>query len=232
MKKSISVLAAVAALAAVLAVSASGADAPAAAGGKITVTGNGTVLSAPDTAGWSFGVNVVADSAATALARANAAANKIVAAVRAAGVAQKDIRTEHVSLSPQTDDQGRITDRFVASSSIHAVVRNLAQAGKVVDAAVDAGANTMWGPSFSESSREQFYRQALKAAYENARASAQTLADASGVALGRVLEVHEGGGANPVAMEAAGRASDTAEQRLEPGQSSTYATVTITFATS
>ena len=231
MKKSIPVLAAVAALAAVLAVSASGADAPAASGGKITVTGNGAVLSAPDSAQWSFGVNVVADSAAAALARANTAANKIVAAVRAAGVAQKDIRTEHVSLSPQTDDQGRITDRFVASSSIHAVVRNLAQAGKVVDAAVDAGANTMWGPSFSESSREQLYRQALKAAYENARASAQTLADASGVALGRMLEAQEGGGVQPIAMEAAGRASDTAETKLEPGQSSTYATVTITFAT-
>jgi uncharacterized protein len=232
MKKTLPVLAAVAALAAVLAVSASGADAPAVFGGKITVTGNGVVQSAPDTVEWSFGVTAVADSAATALARANTAANKIVAAVRAAGVAQKDVRTEQVSLSPQTDEQGRLTDRFAASSSIHAVVRNLAQAGKVVDAAVDAGANTMWGPAFAESSREQLYRAALKAAYENARASAQTLADASGLVLGRVLEVQEGGGAQPVVMEAAGRASDTAETKLEPGQSSTYATVTISFATS
>lgn len=193
--------------------------------------GNGAVLSAPDTAEWSFGVNLAADSAAVALARANTAANRIAAAVRAAGVAQKDIRTEHVSLAPQTGDQGRLTDPFVASSSIHAVVRNVVQAGRVVDAAVDAGANTMWGPAFSESSREQLYRQAPKAAYESARASAQALADASGFALGRMLEVQEGGGAQPIAMEAASRASDTAETKLEPGRSSTYATVTITFAT-
>lgn len=227
--KLILLLALAAAVAAVPAFAAGTADAP--AGGKITVTGNGVVLSTPDVAAWSFGVSVQSDSAAKALSGANAAMKKIVDAVKAAGVTAADVRTEYVSISPQFDNQGRVTDRFVASSSVNVVVRNPAATGRVVDAAVDAGANNVGGPSFSESDRAKLYNQALRAAVADARTHAQALADASSVALGRVVEVQEGGGSQPVPMMAeSGKAADTGTQ-IEPGQSSTYATVTVTWST-
>jgi hypothetical protein len=217
-----------AALAAVPAVASSTADAT---GGKITVSGNGVVLSTPDVAAWSFGVTVQSDSAAKALSGANAAMKKIVDAVRAAGVEQADVRTEYVSISPQVDNQGQTSDRFVASSSVNVVVRKAANAGKVVDAAVDAGADRVGGPSFSESDRAKLYDRALRAAVADARTHAQALAEASNVALGRMLEVQEGGGAQPVPMLEAQKASVDAATEIEPGRSSTYATVTVTWST-
>lgn len=228
MKKTLIALLAVAAVAAVPAFAATAGEAADDGGGKITVTGTGIVLSVPDTAQWSFGVTIEADSATRALAQANAAMQKIVAAVRGAGIAEDDVRTEHVSLSPHYERRGD----FVASSSVHVIVRRLSLAGRVVDAAVDAGANTVGGPSFAESDRERLYRQALRAAYTQARLSAQALAEASGVALGRVLEVHEGGGAQPVPMLAEADRAVEAPTQIEPGKSSTYATVSVTFATS
>jgi hypothetical protein len=234
MKKTLIALAAVAAVAAVPAFAASGADTPAAAtaGGKITVNGNGLVESTPDVVQWSFGVTAEADASAAALARVNTAGNKVVAAVRAAGVAQKDIRTEQVSISPQYDQTGKISGKIVASKSVHVTVRSLAQAGKVVDLAVDAGATSVGGPMFDVTEREKLYRQALKAAVAAARVNAQTLADASGLALGRVLEVQEAGGVQPMPAAAESlRAGADAGTQIEPGQASTYASVTVTFAT-
>jgi uncharacterized protein YggE len=222
-----------AAVAAVPAFAGGTADAPAAAtGGKLTVVGNAAVESTPDVTAWSFGATAQGDSAVKAIAAANAAAKKVVAAVRAAGVAQADIRTEYVSVSPQTNEKGQLIDRFVASTSISVTVRKIASAGKVVDAAVDAGANTVNGPSFSDSEREALYRQALRAAVAQAKLSAQVLAEASNVTLGRVVEVQEGGGSVPVPLAAeASKAADTGVQ-IEPGRSSTYATVSVTWSTS
>jgi hypothetical protein len=227
--KLILLLALAAALAAVPAFAGSTPDAP--AGGKITVTGNGVVLSTPDVAAWSFGVSVQSDSAAKALSGANATMKKIVDAVRAAGVAAADIRTEYVSISPQIDNQGRQTDRFVASSSVGVVVRNAAHAGRIVDAAVDAGANAVGGPSFSASDQAKLYDQALRAAIADARTHAQALAEASNVVLGRMIEVQEGGGSQPVPMAEAAKAGADSGTQIEPGSSSTYATVTVIWST-
>jgi uncharacterized protein YggE len=229
--KLIALLALAASVAAVPALAGGAADAPA-AGGKLTVVGNAAVESTPDVTAWSFGATAESDSAVKAIGAASSAARKIVAAIRAAGVAQADIRTEYVSVSPQTDDRGRPLDRFVASTSVSAVVRKLASAGKVVDAAMDAGATNLSGPSFSDSDREQLYRQALRAAFAQAKLSAQALVEASNVTLGRAIEVQEGGGSVPVPMAAdSGKAAGAAIE-VEPGRSSTYATVTVTWSTS
>lgn len=235
MKRILIALAALAVLTASFAVAASGAESPAAGatGGKITVAGNAAVQSEPDTAEWSFGVSTEADSAVAALQRANAAANRVIAALRSAGVAQRDIRTEGISLSPRTDENGRATDKFAASNTVHVVIRALAQTGRVVDAAVNAGANTMWGPSLSTSKSGELHRQALKAAVAAARVNAQVLADAAGLTLGRVIEVTESGGSQPMPVEnTGGAASDSAQSKIEPGRVATYASVSVTFATS
>jgi uncharacterized protein len=109
-------------------------------------------------------------------------------------------------------------------------VRNLDRAGPVVDAAVGAGANQVYGPSLTRSDQEAVYRGALKAAYADARAKAQALADAAGVTLGAMTSTVEGGASAPMPL-AAGRAED-AKATIEPGTQEIQASVSVTFAVS
>lgn len=198
---------------------------------SITATGSGSVDAVPDRAHFSFGVQAQARSAAQALAAADAQLARVVAAVRAAGVAAADVQTEQVSLSPRTAEDGGEIVGYTAIGSVSVRVRNLDRAGAIVDAAAGAGANLVYGPSLSLSGEDALYRAALRAAYADARAKAQALADAAGVRLGQLTAAVEGGGAVPVPLAVPGRAED-AQATIEPGTQELQATVTVTFAVS
>src|SRR4029450_1904676 len=97
-------------------------------------------------ADWSFGVRSQASTASDALS-ANASAMKaVLAALEDAGVSKPDLQTAEVSPSPETADDGRTVTGYSASSTVTATVRKLGEAGKVVDAAVRAGAHDVFGP--------------------------------------------------------------------------------------
>jgi len=195
---------------------------------SISATGNGTVSAVPDRAQFSFGVEAQARTASAALEAADAQIARVVAALRQAGIAQADIQTDQLSLSPRTNDEGAEILGYTAVSSVSVRVRNLDRAGAVVDAAVGAGANQVYGPSLVRSNQDALYRNALRAAYADARAKAQALAEAAGVTLGAMTGTVEGGGAIPFAgaMEDAKTASAT----IEPGTQEIQASVTVTFA--
>lgn len=197
---------------------------------SITATGLGSVTTVPDRAHFSFGVQAQARAASQALEAAAAQLTRVVAALRSAGVAQADIQTEQISLSPRTSEDGAQIVGYLAVSSVSVRVRNLDRAGPVVDAAVGAGANQVFGPSLTRSDQNAVYRGALRAAYADARAKAQTLADAAGVTLGPMTAAVEGGGSVPMPL-AAGRAED-AKATVEPGTQEIQASVTVTFAVS
>ena len=210
---------------------ASGQDAPQTETQRITVTGIGSVTAVPDLAEFSFGVERQARTAQQAFADASAAIAKVVEALRRANVAAADIQTQHVSVSPRYSDDGQSIVGYSASSAVAAKLTNLARAGAVIDAAVAAGANQVFGPSLSLADRTQRYQQALRNAVADARAKAQALAAASGLTLGRIEAVAEAGAAPPPrpVAEAAGR---TADVQIEPGTQSVEASVTVTFAAS
>jgi uncharacterized protein YggE len=194
----------------------------------ITVTGTESVEVAPDVAEWSFGVHARAATARAALSTSSARIRRVVSALRAAGVARRDIRTDYVSLYPETSEGGDVVGYF-ANSSVHAVVRRIARSGAVVDAAVRAGANEVSGPSMTRSNRDDLYDEALAAAYDAARAKADSLARKLGVSLGPPTAVVEGAvrGPEPVYAETAALAKDI---QIEPGTTEIAATVTVTFA--
>jgi uncharacterized protein len=197
---------------------------------SISATGSGTVNAVPDRAQFSFGVQSQARTASAAIQAADAALHRIVAALRQAGVPAADIQTEQLSLSPRTNDEGVEILGYTAVSSVSVRVRDLDRAGAVVDAAVGAGANQVYGPSLVRSNQDALYRNALRAAYADARAKAQALADAAGVQLGAMTSTVEGGGgAIPLA---AGRMEDAKAASIEPGTQEIQATVTVTFAVS
>jgi uncharacterized protein YggE len=154
---------------------------------------------------------------------------RVLAALRGAGAT--DLKTQYVSLSPRLDGENRV-QAYVATNSVSATIKQLARAGAVIDAAVEAGANQVYGPTLSRGDQSELYRQALRAAVANARASAQALAEAANVSLGRVTAVAEGGGAPaPMPFAAAAKAED-ASTPIEAGSQQVTATVTVTFSVS
>lgn len=197
--------------------------------GGITVQGTASVVSTPDRAELSFGVESQGGTARAALAANAAEMRKVIAAVKAAG--GTDVKTQYVSLSPRYDEQN-VVQTFVATNSVSASVKVLARAGAVIDAAVEAGANQVYGPSLTLGDETEQYRQALRAAVANARASAQALASAANLSLGRVTAIVEGGGAPAPMPFAADKAMAESSTPIEPGTQRTTATVSVTFAVS
>jgi uncharacterized protein len=198
----------------------------------LTVNGAGTVKTVPDRAEVSFGVVSQAGTARGALAANMGEMRRVIDALRNAGVAADDIQTQQVSLSPRTSENGERIVGYTAQNSVAAQLRNLERAGAVIDAAVAAGANSVYGPSLARSDRSELYRAALRAAVADARAKAQALAGASNVSLGRVLNVVESGAApSPVPVAEAARAQDESTP-IEPGTQTIEANVTVTFAIS
>src|SRR5438477_929001 len=106
----------------------------------ISVTGSGTVTTVPNRATFSFGVVSNAKTATAALAANANDMRNVIAALIAAGVARNDIQTQGVSLSERTTDSGDTIIGYTATNSVSATVRDLNKAGRIVDAAVAAGA--------------------------------------------------------------------------------------------
>lgn len=197
----------------------------------ITVTGMGSVEAAPDRAEFSFGVESQGETAGAALDANNAAVQKVIDAVKAAGVAAADIQTQQVSVYPRYSDDGQAIVGYSAVNTITAKITDLANVGAVVDAAAAAGANQVYGPMLSIDDQSGLYQDALKVALEDARAKAKAIAAAAGVSLGAVVNIIEGGGSIPVYAEAA-QDSAGGGVPIEPGLQEIQANLTVTFAIS
>lgn len=219
---------AVVAVASLAAVTRAG-DAPAAAGDTgdaITVQGSASVRGVPDRAQLLFGVETQAATAKAALNANGAEMRKVIAAVKAAG--GSNVQTQSVSLSPRYDEKNGVTG-FVATNTVSTTAADLAKAGGLIDAAVGAGANQVYGPSLALSDQTALYRKALAGAVANARTKAQALAEAAGVALGRITAVVEGGGPGPMPLDLA-KSSAEGATAIEPGSQEIGASVSVTFS--
>jgi uncharacterized protein len=197
----------------------------------LTVTGLGSVRTVPDRASFSFGVETQAATARAALTQNAAEAKKLLDALRAAGIAAADLQTSQVSLNPRTDERGTGIVGYSAITTVTATLRDLSRAGAVVDAAVDAGANTVSGPSLTRGDTDAQYRQALRLAYADASTKAEALAAAAGKTLGAVTAIVESSsGSVPYAVAKDAAASTAVE--IAPGTQSVDAVVTVTVALS
>jgi uncharacterized protein len=219
----------VAAAIAVLAVAAPG---TAAAAGTITVVGHASRIAANDTAQLRFSVVSRGPTAVSALNRNSARARRVVQAVKAQGIPAADIKTEDVSLTRVREKRKHQPDRvfYRARNSIKVTVRVIGRTAKTIDAAVRAGATSVSGVDFSTSTKNALYMQALSAAFDDAKAKAQLLADRAGVTLSTPVQIDEGvqqisGYTDPLAGYPASGAA------IEPGTSTVKAEVTVVFAT-
>ena len=159
----------------------------------ISVAGTGKVTMTPDIAYINLGVHTEAATAAAAVEANNASTAKLMEALKAAGVADEDIRTTNFSVypsakyDPQTGEQTGTT--YVVDNTVYVTVRNLDSLGDMLDAAVKAGSNSINSIQFDVEDKSEFLSQARTAAVENAQSQAQELAAAAGVTLGDVQTI-------------------------------------------
>jgi uncharacterized protein len=191
---------------------------------SVTVSGSGAVSAVPDRAQISAGVESRASTAKAALAANAAAMRKVIDTLRDKG--GKGVTTQTVSVSTAFDERGQ-PNGFVASN-VASATTSLDGAGALIDAAVDAGANTVYGPSLSRSDADELYRDALEKSVADAKERAEVLAKAAGRGLGRVIEIVESG--DPAIPYAAKDAMAAREGTpVVSGPQETTATVSVTF---
>src|SRR5687767_15267602 len=104
---------------------------------SITVSGTGTADGEPNRADFTFGVVTDGRTARGALAANAAEARRVIAALRGVGVAERDIQTQQVSISPVSSEDGRTVTGYQARNSVLARLRDLTRAGAAIDAAVE-----------------------------------------------------------------------------------------------
>ncbi|MFM2388593.1 MAG: hypothetical protein RLZZ437_148 [Pseudomonadota bacterium] len=196
----------------------------------ITVTGEGIVETAPDQATIALGVTTNAETAVAALAANSEAMTKMMEQLRAAGVAAADLQTSNLSLNPNWTSYGSSSSSeisgYIASNMLNVRVRDLAELGAILDAAVTDGANTMNGITFGLSEPNPVMNEARTRAVADATSRATVLATAAGASLGPIVSITEGGTfPGPAPMF---RAESTAVP-VATGELAMTASVTVTF---
>ncbi len=166
----------------------------------VTVSGKATITSDPDEAVVTLGVQTQAQTAEAAMRDNANRMNDVIQAVRSEGVAPDDIATAWINLYPRYDDNGMSIVGYTAENQVNVTVRAMDDIGRVIDAAIEAGANLSSGIAFGLSDESAGAESALADAVGDARSKAEALAAASDAQLGAVVSVVETGAPTPPVM--------------------------------
>jgi hypothetical protein len=198
----------------------------------ISVAGTGTVTLVPDIADLHVGVVVQRPKVKDARAAAATAMQGVVKALRAAGVAERDIRTTTLSLQPiyeyPTNAAPRITG-YELRNGVVATVRDLERLADAVDGALAGGGTTLDGISFRVDDPTGAEAQARTQAMKAARAKADALAGAAGVSIIGVASISEQSSPTPWPVPYAGAARDEAATPILPGTSEISVSVSVVY---
>jgi len=204
-------------------------------GRGITVVGTGTASGTPDVAHISVGVDTDSDSVQKAVETSKDKMTALLDALKAAGVADKDIRTSNYSVytqqQPSPDGRTTISVSYRVSNQVEVTVRDVSKLGDILDKAVAAGANNIYGVSFSVEDTSKLEADARAKAIADAKARAASLAQLAGVQVGDVLSISEviGGGVQPLyRTDAVGLGGGGTP--IQPGELSVDMSVQVTFA--
>lgn len=206
------------------------------AGTRLDVVASGEVDAVPDIA--TIGAGVVSQAATAAAAMSDNARRTAatVAAIRRAGVADRDIQTTAISLSPQyryAENQPPVITGYQASSRVSVRFRDIKAAGPILDNLVAAGANQIDGPSLSIDKPEPLLDQARKKAIAAARDRAALYAGAAGLTVRRIVAISEGSFEGPIPrpmpMMMMARGKEAADSSIEAGEQRLAISVSVTF---
>jgi uncharacterized protein len=203
----------------------------------VSVGGEGRVSLAPDTVYLTIGVDEVNAELGAAQSQAATKMDAVIAALKASGVADKDIQTSNYSIYMERDynQPAQPITGYHVTHTVNAKVRDLDQAGATIEAAVNAGANNIQNVSFGLEDQAGAMQQARELAVADAKAKAGELARLTDSTLGPVVSISEySGGSTPMPYANAYAAKDAATgasaPSINPGQSEVVMTVQVTYA--
>jgi len=206
------------------------------AGTRLDINATGEVVRVPDLATISAGVVSRSPTASGAMRDAANRMARVRDALKRAGIADRDIQTSNISLSPNytyAKDQPPRISGYSASNQVTVRFRDLANTGSILDALVAEGANQISGPNLSIDKPEGALDEARAKAVAIARARAELYARSLGMRVVRVVSVSESGGYAPpppmppmVMMAERSQAADT---RIDPGEQKLQVSVSMTF---
>lgn len=211
-----------------------------------SVTGEGRVKAAPDSATVRLGVVAQAPTSEAAKTALNTNINKVIEAVKALGVEEKNIKTENFNVYPEynngvkplapnsepASDQNRISG-YNANTNISVTVDNAEMANKVLDAGTAAGANQVGGVDFQVKDKDAAMNQAREMAVNDAKKKAEDAAKIAGFKLGKIINYSEGqNGGYPTPMFAKAedaRSSAGSATNVQPGENEIVINVTLSY---
>ncbi len=207
-------------------------------GESITVSGTGRSTVTPDRFTFTVGVQTVGQTVDQAVNENNARVAAVVAALKKAGAKDTEIRTSNFAIWPQQDyTQGKLPRilGYQVSNTVAVTKKEVAEAGKLLQVAVNAGVNQSSGLQFEVSDPARGRGEGMTAAFQDAKAKATLLAAAAGRSLGRALTINEGGQSAPppypmpvMAMRAES-AQAISDIPVESGSQDMTYSVTVTF---
>jgi uncharacterized protein YggE len=205
------------------------------AGARLDINATGEVTRVPDVAVISAGVVTRSTSATAALQDAADRMERVVTALKRAGVADRDIQTSSVSLNPEyryPENQSPQLTGYTASNQLTIRFRDIRNSGKILDALVAQGANQINGPNLTIDKPEAALDEARTNAIASGRARAELYARSLGLHVARVVAVSESAGyavpppAPPMPMMAR---AEMASSKIEPGEQKLQVSVAMTF---
>ncbi len=184
----------------------------------LSLTAEGRSDRVPDLAIFSAGVVTHGVTASEALGGNSRQMDRVVAALKRSGIADRDIQTAAISLSPRWNNPEAEAQRiaretrqpyvpsneppriigYEARNSVQVRVRKLGEMGEIIDTLIAAGANEVNGPSFTLDDQRAALDEARVEAVATGKQRAELYAHAAGMRVVRLLSISEGGGYYPV----------------------------------
>ena len=205
------------------------------AGTRLDINATGSVSRVPDLAIISAGVVTKARTASGAIAANATRMERVRAALKRAGIADRDIQTSSISLNPDyryENNQPPVLTGYQASNTVSIKFRDIRNSGEILDALVAEGANQINGPSLTIDKPEAAYDEARTKALAVGRARAERYARSLGMRVVRLLSVSESGGYRPpmpMAMMAQAERSSDAKTSIDPGTQDLEVSLAMSF---
>lgn len=205
-------------------------------GRTISVTGTGSANGAPDVAYITLGVEVENSNVGTAVEQVNQTMDDVIAALSEVGIPDEDIQTTNFNIRqnqapPQPmDSQSAAESTYVVSNNAQVRVANIDQLSEVIQTALDAGANRMYGLNFGIQDTDSLLSEARQNAVNDAQARAEELASLFGVTLGDPIQISESTGGNqPVPQASAALGMGGGSPVIREGQMSISVSLNVTY---
>ncbi len=200
---------------------------------QIVVSATGSVEAAPDMATVTLGVSQNARTASQAMSDVSEATASVLARISEAGIDDRDVQTSSLNLNPVWDHGNERPPQvrgYVASTTLSVRVRALDDLGGLLDRLIGDGANTLNGLTFGIAETDQLETAAREDAVRQARAKAETLANAAGLVLGPVQTISEGSRVSAPAPLMRGAMMEAAAVPVAAGELQIRVSVTMEFA--